>query len=85
MPRVGVRFSASVLAEYKEGNGPRRLSVVKSLSFPGAVIEVGKDSGASSDLVPVNIDYHAEEIIRGASLSVRPPAECGACLMHYEP
>jgi hypothetical protein len=47
------------------------------------LVEVGKESGAASDLVPVNIDHLDEPILRDASLAVRPPAECGACLLDY--
>lgn len=73
--------SPKVLAEYKDGSGPRRLTIDDS--FPIVLVEVGKDSGASSDVVPVNIDYHDEKVIRGAGLTVHPPAECGACIMDY--
>jgi len=70
-------------ADFPAGAGPRRLAVEPNPRFPGVIVEVGKESGAASDLVPVNIDLIDEAILRDASLAVRPPAACGACLLDY--
>ncbi|MCA9658861.1 MAG: hypothetical protein KC486_11005, partial [Myxococcales bacterium] len=70
-------------AEFPAGAGPRRIAVETDPSFPGVLVEVGKESGAASDVVPVNIDHLDEAILRDASLAARPPAACGACLLDY--
>ena len=70
-------------AEFPPGAGTRRVAVEAKPAFPGLLVEVGKEEGAASDVVPVNIDYYEETILRDASLAVRPPAECGACLLAY--
>lgn len=71
-------------AEFAPGAGPRRVAIEADPAFPGLLVEVGKKQGGASDLVPVNIDYRDETILRDASLAVRPPAECGACVLDYE-
>lgn len=71
------------LAEFRGGEGPRVVAVRSDVGFPGALVEVGKDGGASADLVPVNIDFPAQPIVRGAGLTVRPPAACGACKLAW--
>ncbi|MEZ4382432.1 MAG: hypothetical protein R3A79_13940 [Nannocystaceae bacterium] len=70
-------------AEFPAGAGPRRVAVERDPAFPGVLVEVGKESGAASDLVPVNIDHIDEPILRDASLGVRPPDACGPCLLTY--
>lgn len=70
-------------AEFAPGAGPRRIAIEAEPSFPGLLIEVGKDNGAASDLVPVNTDFYDAPILRNASLTVRPPAACGPCLLTY--
>lgn len=70
-------------AEFPAGFGPRRLAVSKETVFPGLMVEVGKEEGGASDLVPVNIDYYDEMILRDASLAVRPPPECGPCSLEF--
>ncbi len=70
-------------AEFAAGAGARRVAIEAKPAFPGLLVEVGKEAGAASDVVPVNIDYYEETILRDASLAVRPPAECGACLLEY--
>ena len=71
-----------VLHEASDG-GPRRVAVHDNPAFPGALVEVGNNSGAGADLVPVNIDYFQQEVVSGAALAVRPPAECTACGLDY--
>jgi hypothetical protein len=70
-------------AEFRGGAGSRRIAVAADRAFPGLLVEVGKEEGAASDLVPVNVDFHDEPILRDASLAVRPPADCGACVLEY--
>lgn len=71
------------IAEFGPGDGPRRIAAGSDPKYGGLLVEVGKRSGASSDLVPLDLDELRPKIVRNASLIARPPAECGACLLEY--
>lgn len=70
-------------AEFPAGSGPRRVAVESRPGSSGLLVEVGKEQGAASDVVPLSVGRHEEPILRDSSLGVRPPAACGACLLEY--